>query len=851
MPRTAQLVGRFEVIREIDRGGMSIVYLARQTDLGRNVVLKELPAFRAEDPAFARRFVAESRIAGSMSHQNIVTVFDYVEQDGVPYIAMEYMERGSLRPFVGHLSLAQIAGVLEALLAALSQAHARGIVHRDLKPENLMVSAEGNVKVADFGIAKALHGRSSLRGLTGSGMTVGTPSYMAPEQAMARNVGPWTDLYSTGVIAYELLTGKVPFHDTDTPWAVLHSHIYDPPPPLRSVNPQADPRIAGWVERLLAKAPEDRPAGAVEAWLSLEDIITAIVGPLWRRAARISDIPACAPAPEAETVVEYETYQPEPVRSRPEPTPPPSPAPEDNGARPRETRIVPPSRTTWVGSWVWPRDRQRRIGRRHLLGIAAALAVAGIGVLVLTALPRDPDPGPPPQALLPDPKPLPLERVALAVSESSVYLSTPRGSVVRLDARSLRVRRALDDPPGPISLRLAGDSVYLADREALTRLRPDTLAPLGALGLAGIRQLAPASAAAMAVATTDGRVCLFTGARLRPCIVLRFPPSSLGVGPSGTIFVGNRLAGTMVPLHRRGGRLVAGRPIALGRGSKPHGNAIAYAGHLYVAVERGVADIDLASKRLARTIRFSTTPSSIWIVPSNGRLVASLYARKQVVVVDLSPPVSPRIRVGLPGRPVAVGGKSDLVFVATSGGRVAQLDPVTGRVIRSLYVVAVRGRRVQPLVATSVKVEDGSRSVTATIRLAGSRLNPAGLVVRDQNIADGRARLEIRQPGAAERVAQAKGAGIALRVTRLTGRLVVSLSAKPGVFTALEATPAADGHSIVIVLTRRPQQARGTERRGSTSRVGHSSGSTSSGKGSTGRADQGRSGDWTDGLSFG
>src|SRR2546428_6790032 len=167
---------------------MAVVYLARQTELERLVALKELPAFHAADPAFARRFLAESRITGSLSHPNIVTVHDYVEHESVPYIAMEYMEQGSLRPLVGKLTLAQIAATLEGLLAALAHAHSLGIVHRDLKPENLMVTSQGGVEVAAFGMAEARNEPSALRNLTATGWTVGTPAYMAPEQAMAKGI---------------------------------------------------------------------------------------------------------------------------------------------------------------------------------------------------------------------------------------------------------------------------------------------------------------------------------------------------------------------------------------------------------------------------------------------------------------------------------------------------------------------------------------------------------------------------------------------------------------------------------------------------------------------------------------
>ena len=188
--QVVRTVGRYEILRELGRGGMAAVYLARQRDLDRHVALKELGAFHASDPAFAERFLRESQLAGSLSHPNIVTVHEYFEHEGTPFIAMEYLPRGSMRPLMSELSLAQVAGVLEGLLAGLTHAASHGIVHRDLKPENLMITAEGRIKIADFGIAKALNQAASNQFLTATGTTVGTPAYMAPEQAMAKDIGP-------------------------------------------------------------------------------------------------------------------------------------------------------------------------------------------------------------------------------------------------------------------------------------------------------------------------------------------------------------------------------------------------------------------------------------------------------------------------------------------------------------------------------------------------------------------------------------------------------------------------------------------------------------------------------------
>ena len=145
----------YDVIRELGRGGMAAVHLARQRDMQRLVALKELGGFQARDPASVERFLRESRMAGSLNHPNIVTVYEYFEDGGTPYIAMELVEGGSLRPLIGELSLPRVARVLEDVLAAVGHAGKAGIVHRDIKPENTLITKDGRVKVADFGIAKA------------------------------------------------------------------------------------------------------------------------------------------------------------------------------------------------------------------------------------------------------------------------------------------------------------------------------------------------------------------------------------------------------------------------------------------------------------------------------------------------------------------------------------------------------------------------------------------------------------------------------------------------------------------------------------------------------------------------
>ena len=307
-PPPMRTVGGYELLHEIGRGGMAVVYLARQIDLDRLVALKELGAFHADDPASARRFLNESRLAGSLTHANIVTVHEYFEHARLPYISMEYVRGGSLRPLVGHLTPPQAIGVLVGVLNGLTWAEKHHIVHRDLKPENLMLGDDGNVKIADFGIAKAINRVTMLGVHTATGTTVGTPDYMAPEQAVGQSVTSATDRYALGVIAYELLTGRKPF-EGDTPLSVLFKHVNDPLPPPRSVNPELDAGLADWIARLLEKEPEERIPSARQALEELEDIAIRLHGPRWRRLAALPAAEATESTSRDRSMV-YITFDP-------------------------------------------------------------------------------------------------------------------------------------------------------------------------------------------------------------------------------------------------------------------------------------------------------------------------------------------------------------------------------------------------------------------------------------------------------------------------------------------------------------------------------------------------------------
>lgn len=412
MPEVLKRVGRYDLLEVIGRGGAAVVYLAQQRDLQRHVALKELAPYHAADTSFAERFVQESYLAGSMSHANIVTVHEYFEDDAVPYIAMEYLPHGSLRQHVGKLTTPQIAGVLEGVLAGLSHGEAHGIVHRDLKPENLLVAADGRVKIADFGVARAYNRAATRAVVTSTGTTIGTPAYMSPEQALGGKLTPATDLYSLGVVAWELIAGQVPFEETDTPVAVLYRHVHEPVPSVRSVAPDVDDGIATWLDRMLAKRPEDRFQSADAAWIELEDVVLDLSGPRWRREARLVVDGGAPPARRALTPAEFEAaapVTPEPVEENPEPaTPleedpePPKPAVAETvtGLEPEspKTTVAPKKRSQLLRHTTMVRRARRhpdhdaesgpgtsKLTRRRVTvaAIVLAMAAAAVGGVLL------------------------------------------------------------------------------------------------------------------------------------------------------------------------------------------------------------------------------------------------------------------------------------------------------------------------------------------------------------------------------------------------------------------------------------------------------------------------------------
>src|SRR5215210_7999897 len=311
--RKTVLDNRYDVVRPLGSGGMGEVYLARDRVLGRDVALKVLRKQYAGDSEFAERFKREARSAASLSHPNIVQVYDRGEtEDGSSYIAMEYVPGGTLKEKIsseGPLAAPEAAALGAQVAEALGAAHDRGMVHRDIKPQNVLLTGKGEAKVADFGIARA--GSSVTISRTGSVM--GTAGYMSPEQALGKPATPKSDLYSLGVVLYEALTGELPY-TADNPIAVSMKHVNEPLRPPIELNPRIPAGMNALVTKLMAKDPEDRYAGADE-----------LADDLWRVSRGLEPVAVGVDNPQRPPTQPTEVAPSAPTREMPRPRPGPTP----------------------------------------------------------------------------------------------------------------------------------------------------------------------------------------------------------------------------------------------------------------------------------------------------------------------------------------------------------------------------------------------------------------------------------------------------------------------------------------------------------------------------------------------
>ncbi len=264
-------LGGYRLLRLLGSGGMADVYLAEQTSLGRHVAVKVLRPETLRHPGAVERFEQEARAAAALVHGHIVQVHEVACLDGLHFLAEEYVAGPSLKDWLdrrGPLDAAQALTVLAQVGSALVRAAQQGIVHRDIKPENLLVTPTGDVKVADFGLARLT---SDDLALTRDGMTLGTPLYISPEQGEGRTVDARSDLYSLGATVYHLLAGRPPFSGNSVV-AVIMAHIKEPLPKLSGLRPELSAGLCGIIERLLAKEPAHRFASPQELLQAVGDL---------------------------------------------------------------------------------------------------------------------------------------------------------------------------------------------------------------------------------------------------------------------------------------------------------------------------------------------------------------------------------------------------------------------------------------------------------------------------------------------------------------------------------------------------------------------------------------------------
>ncbi len=257
-----ETVGPYRILEQLGQGGMATVYKAYHATLDRYVAIKVLHQAFLEDENFKARFLREARLVARLEHPNIVPVYDFSEHAGQPYLVMKFIEGETLKARMarGPLSAQEALDIVESVGAALSYAHRQGVLHRDVKPSNVILGREGNIYLADFGLARIAASSATLT----SDMIIGTPQYIAPEQAMGKkDLDERTDIYSFGVMLYEIAVGRVPF-SADTPFAIIHDHIYSPLPLPREVNPNVPENLERVLLKALAKEREDRYATVAE-----------------------------------------------------------------------------------------------------------------------------------------------------------------------------------------------------------------------------------------------------------------------------------------------------------------------------------------------------------------------------------------------------------------------------------------------------------------------------------------------------------------------------------------------------------------------------------------------------------
>lgn len=300
------ILGPYRILEQIGLGGMATVYKAYQSGVDRLVAIKILPDHYARDQRFVNRFKQEARIIARLEHRTIVPIYDFGEQNGLTYIVMRYLQAGTLKDILARsaLSLTDAARIISDVAAALDYAHGHHIIHRDVKPSNILVDRQGNAYLTDFGIAKVLEGTHEF---TGSAL-LGTPAYMAPEQTLGKGVTPQSDVYSLGVMLYEMVTGKPPF-EADTPMAIALMHVHEPLPLPRKLKADLPEAVELVILKALAKDPHNRFQSAGELAQTFLAVIDTAQVALPGSSERLTELAGLAAAGKGSEEVTYDLRQ--------------------------------------------------------------------------------------------------------------------------------------------------------------------------------------------------------------------------------------------------------------------------------------------------------------------------------------------------------------------------------------------------------------------------------------------------------------------------------------------------------------------------------------------------------------
>jgi serine/threonine-protein kinase len=272
-----QTLGRYRIVEALGEGGMAQVFKAFQPGLERVVAVKVLPEYYMRDERFLARFQREAQAIAHLSHPNILPVYDFGREGNLTYIVMQYVDGGTLKALLeDELSYERVSDLLGQAADALDYAHGQGILHRDVKPTNMLIERGQRVLLSDFGLAKMVGDQESI---TATGVGIGTPAYMSPEQGQGEGVDARTDVYALGVVLYEMVTGRVPFR-AETPMAVIIKHVTAPLPLPRSINPAVPESVEAIILKALAKDKEDRYASAGAMMKAFNGALTESPGPL-------------------------------------------------------------------------------------------------------------------------------------------------------------------------------------------------------------------------------------------------------------------------------------------------------------------------------------------------------------------------------------------------------------------------------------------------------------------------------------------------------------------------------------------------------------------------------------------